>query len=251
MHKNFLMIIIVISLSILFTGCGEEKKTISYYEKKGTIIMGTNAQFSPFESYEDEKIVGFDIEIAQKIAQKIGVELVIEDMNFNTLIDALNQEKIDFILAGMTITDDRKEKVDFSNPYYSSGQVIMTMNTNSQINTKADLVNKRIGVQIGTTGAIEAAKIEGVKISEYNTALASIMDMKVNNLDAIIFDLEPCKNFALINPDIKIIEELLTKEDYAIGVRKYETELQTVINQVLDEMKNSGEYNELINKYFK
>lgn len=251
MKKIFPIIITLVFLSIALTGCTEEKKTISDYKKKGTITMGTNAQFPPFEAYNDERIVGFDIEIAQKIAQKLDVELIIEDMSFNTLIDALNQEKVDFILAGMTITDDRKEKVDFSNPYYSSGQIIIVMNTNSQINTKADLINKRIGVQTGTTGAVEATKIEGAKISEYNTVLASIMDMKINNLDAIIFDLEPSKDFAVKNPDIRIIEELLTKEDYAIAVRKQEVELQMAINEVLDEMKNNGEYNELINKYFK
>lgn len=247
--NRFLALITIASIFISTTGCNKNTKTINDYKKSGKIIMGTNAQFPPFEYYENEEIIGIDKEIAQKIAEKLDIELVVEDINFSALLDSLNKEKVDFVLAGMTITDDRKTIVDFSNPYYTTGQCIITMNTNTSVNSITDLVNKKIGIQEDTTGEKEASKIEGAIISKYNTVLGAIMDMKSGNLDAIIFDLEPAKKFAEQNPDIKVIDELLTQEDYGVSVRKGETELLSLINEVLKDMKDDGEYDKMIKRY--
>lgn len=246
-------LILAVSLCIglvSISGCGSKAKTLEDYKKVGKITMGTNAQFPPFEYYENEKITGFDVELSQKVADKLGVELKIEDMNFSGLLNALSSSKIDFVAAGMTVNEERKKSVDFSDGYYESSQVIIVMKDNTAIKGKADLANKKIGVQIGTTGADEAKKIEGVTPVEYNAGFAAVMDMKNGKLDAVVLDYEPSKNFVAQNADIKLLDENLTNEQYAIAVRKGETELQTAINDVIKEMKANGEYDALIQKYF-
>ncbi len=245
--RKFFTIIIIICILMSIVGCGKKTKQISDYKKKGKIIMGTNAQFPPFEYYKDENIVGFDIEIATKIAEKLEIELAVEDMNFDSLPSALEKEKIDFVLAGMTITNERKEKLNFSNSYYKSGQTIITMSNNEEINNKESLIGKKIGIQVGTTGEEEARKVDKATIFEYNTPLAAIMDLKSGNIDAVIYDLEPAKNFVSQNPDIKIVNNLLTEEEYAIAVRKEDVELLEFINEVIEEVKNDKE---LEKRYF-
>lgn len=242
------LLIIIISLSI--TACSNKNNDIESYQKKGTISVGTNAQFPPFEFYPNDKIAGFDIELAQIIADKLNVKLVVEDMNFNSLIDAINKNKIDLIISAMTITPERQSKVNFSNPYYTSNQSIMVMDKNENIKAIEDLKNKKIGIQTGTTGEQIASKIEGVEIFKYNTALAAIMDMKSANIDAIVYDLEACKKFKENNPSIKIIDVQFDKEQYGIAVRKDDIELLNLINEVLEEIKSNGQYEQLIKKYF-
>ena len=144
-------------------GCGKDAANNSSNNQgaadgKKIIVMGTNAEFPPFEYREGEKVVGFDVEIAKKIAEKLGAELQIEDMTFDGLIPALEAGKIDFIAAGMSITEERKKNVDFSNGYYKASQVIITLKDNTEINGPEDLENKTIGVQLGTTGDEEAQK---------------------------------------------------------------------------------------------
>lgn len=242
------LLVMIISLSI--TACSNKNNGIESYQKKGTISVGTNAQFPPFEFYPNDKIAGFDIELAQIIADKLNVKLVVEDMNFNSLIDAINKNKIDLIISAMTITPERQSKVNFSNPYYTSNQSIMVMDKNENIKAIEDLKNKKIGIQTGTTGEQIASKIDGVEIFKYNTALAAIMDMKSTNIDAIVYDLEACKKFKENNPSIKIIDAQFDKEQYGIAVRKDDTELLNLINEVLEEIKANGQYEQLIKKYF-
>lgn len=240
-------IAISISFVIFITGCASKAHAIDNYKKKNYITVGTNAQFPPFEFYENEKIIGFDMEISQKIADKLGVKLEIKDMSFNSLIDSLEREQIDFICSSMSITESRRQKVNFSNPYYSSGQAVM-VNNNSIVNI-SDLKNKKIGVQSGTTGELKAMEIEGAVISNYNTALAAIMDMKAGNIDAVIFDLEPSKKFVIGNSGITILDELITQEKYAVAVSKKNEQLLSIVNEVLAELKSNGEYDRLVEKY--
>lgn len=254
MKRNFnkkLVIAMTLCIGILsLSGCSEKSKTLEDYKSAGKIVMGTNAQFPPFEYHDKDEITGFDVEISKKIADKIGVKLVIEDMNFEGLISALNSKKIDFIAAGMTVTEDKKKNVDFSQGYYNSTQAIIVMKDNTQIKGKADLENKKIGAQIGTTGKTEADKIKGATVSPYDAGYMAVMDMQNGKLDAVVLDLEPSKNLALANSDIMVLDEVLTEEEYAIALRKGETELQSIINEVLSEMKENGEYEQLKNKYF-
>lgn len=248
--KKLLELISIIILSVLFASCSNKTNTIESYQKKGILSVGTNAQFPPFEFYSNDKVVGFDMELAQIIADKLNVKLVIEDMNFNNLIDSLNKNKIDLIISSMAITQERQNKVNFSNPYYTSKQAIMVVDKDESIKSIEDLKNKKIGVQSGTTGEQKASKIEGIKVSKYNTALSAIMDLKNSNIDAIIYDLAACEEFKETNPYIKIIDEYFDEEVYAVATRKDDTQLLDFVNQTINEIKSNGQYEQLTKKYF-
>jgi len=231
------------------TKTAKNAKSLDDYKSAGKITMGTNAEFKPFEYHEGGQVTGFDVEVSQMIADKLGVELVIEDMSFDGLVSALEAGKIDFIAAGMTVTEDKKQNVDFSNGYYNSTQSIIIMKDNTEIKGKDDLKNKKIGAQISTTGADEAKKIEGAVVTEYNSGPLAVMDLKNGKLDAVVLDLEPSKALAAQNDDITVLDEALTQEEYAIAIRKGETDLVNTVNEVISEIQSNGKYEELLNKY--
>jgi len=253
--KKIMSIVLMAMMILTLAGCGKGEGESAApgqgtSEGKKVIVMGTNAEFPPFEYREGEKVVGFDVEIAKKIAEKLGAELEIEDMSFDGLIPALEAGKIDFIVAGMSIMEDRKKNVDFSKGYYTASQVIITLKDNTEIKGPEDLKNKTIGVQLGTTGDEEAQKVEGAQVIQFNAAYAAIMDLQNGKLDAVVLDYEPARNFASQNDKIQILPVELTQEEYAIAVKKGNKELVDAINAVLEEMKESGEYDSLVNEYF-
>ncbi len=239
---------VCIGVTMIFTmsACGTKPDL----GNTGRLVMGTNAEFPPFEYKEGNQVVGFDVEIAKKVAQNMGMELVIEDMDFQGLIPALQTGKINFIAAGMTVTEDRKKNVDFSDGYYEASQVIIVHKDNTEITGPDQLVDKKLGVQMSTTGADEAKNIAGAKVTEFDKGIAAVMDLKNKKIDAVILDSEPSKIFAAQNPDIKILDTPLTQEQYAIAVPKGKEELLQKINETLKEMKENGEYDALIEAYF-
>lgn len=216
------------------------------------IIWGTNAAFAPFEMREGNDVIGIDAEIAQKIADKLGVELVVEDMEFDSLIAALQSGKIDFIAAGFTIKPDRQEKVLFTDTYFKAVQAVLVQDGNPDIKSYKDLEGKKIGVQIDTTGFYEAEEIEGAEVIQYNNGIEAVLDLSNGNIDAVIIDNLPAQILVESNPDLVILEfedKPFEDEEYAMAVRKEDTELQKVINEVLKELKDSGEIEALVNKY--
>ena len=216
------------------------------------IIMGTNAEFEPFEYRENgTDIVGFDVEIAQKIADKLGKELKIEDMAFDSLILALNSDKIDFIAAGMTATDERKTQVDFSDAYFKSKQAIIVKADNTTIQTADDLQGKNVGVQLGTTGDLFVSSTEGIaSVVQVPTGTQAVMDLKNGKIDAVVIDEEPAKKMTEGQSDLKLLEAPFIEEEYAIAIKKGNAELLESINATLTEMKNDGTYDEIYTKYF-
>lgn len=239
--KFFTTLFMLLAL-VVISGCGGNSGKY--------LTMGTNAEFPPFEYREGNKISGFDIEVAERIAKKAGKELKITDMSFDGLIPALQSQKIDMIVSGMSVTEERKKNVDFSEGYYKASQVIIVKSENNGVIGVDSLKGKTIGVQLGTTGDIEASKIEGADIKKYNAGFAAIMDLKNGKIDAVVLDYEPAYNFVKKNSDIKFAAENLTSEEYSIAVAKGNTELVNIINETLKEMKASGEYDELVKKYF-
>ena len=244
MKKNInvmsLMLIIVLSIGLI-SGCGS---------KKDVIIMGTNAEFPPFEYMEGNEIKGFDIEIAKKIAEDLGKELKIEIMEFDGLISALESGKVDFVIAGMTVDPERAEHVNFSQTYFDASQVIIVKADNDSIKSKEDLMGKKIGVQLGTTGEKEANNITDADVMSYDAGIAAIMDLANGKIDAVLIDSEPAKNFASKNDKIKILDEEFTVEQYAIGVGKENEDLLNSINEVITELKESGEFETIYNQFF-
>ncbi|MDY3818841.1 MAG: basic amino acid ABC transporter substrate-binding protein [Lachnospiraceae bacterium] len=232
--------------AMLVVGCGSKKSGMTVEE--GKLIMGTNAAFPPYEYYEGDTIVGIDAEIAQAIADELGLELVIEDMEFDGIIGAVTAGKVDMGLAGMTVTEDRLENVNFSDTYAHASQVVIVTN-DSEIATVDDLANKTVGVQLGTTGDIYAEDIEGVTLERYNKGFEAVQSLLTGKIDAVIIDEQPAKAFVSQNEGIKILEEKFTDEDYAAAIAKDNTELVEAVNKALASLKSSGKLDEIVAKY--
>lgn len=216
----------------------------------GVLTMGTNAEFPPYEFREGDKIVGIDAEIAQAIAEQMGMTLQIEDMSFDAIIPAVTSGKIDFGAAGMTVTEKRKESVDFSDTYATSTQVIIVKNE-SDIKNQEDLKNKLIGVQLGTTGDILVGDIEGATIERYNKGMEAVQSLTQGKVDAVVIDGATAEAFVSKNEGIKILEEKMSDEEYAIAVKKGNTELLENMNAAIKELKESGKLDEIVAKYIK
>ena len=214
------------------------------------LVMATNAEFPPYEYHDGGDIVGIDVEVAEAIAKKLGMTLEIEDIAFDSIIPELESGKADIGVAGMTVDEDRLKNVDFTEPYTTASQVII-VKEDSDIAGPDDLKGKYIGVQLGTTGDIYASDYEadGSTIERYNKGFEAVQAMQQGKIDAVVIDNEPAKVFVSQNEGIKILDEALTVEEYAIAIKKGNTELLDKINKALAELKESGELQAIIDKY--
>lgn len=228
----------------------EETESAEAEAACGVLTMATNAEFPPYEYHDGGEIVGIDVEIAGAIAEKLGMTLEIEDIAFDSIIPEVDSGKADIGVAGMTVNEDRLKNVDFSDPYTTASQVII-VKEDSEIAGPDDLAGKYIGVQLGTTGDIYASDYEadGSTIERYNKGFEAVQAMLQGKIDAVVIDLEPAKVFVSENEGIKILDEALTVEEYAIAVKKGNTELVEKINGALAELKDSGELQAIIDKY--
>lgn len=227
----------------------EAEETEAAAESKGTLVMATNAEFPPYEFHDGGEIVGIDVEIAAAIAKELGMDFEVEDIAFDSIIPEVQSGKADFGAAGITVTEDRKQSVDFSDTYATATQVIIVKEDNTEIETPDDLVGKTIGVQLGTTGDIYASDIEDATIEQYNKGFEAVQALSQNKIDAVIIDGEPAKVFVSENEGLKILDEAFTTEEYAICVKKGNTELLEDINTAIANLKESGELQEIVDKY--
>lgn len=216
----------------------------------GTLVMATNAEFPPYEYHDGGEIVGIDAEIAAAIAAELGMELEIEDIAFDSIILEVTSGKADMGLAGMTVTEERLNNVDFSDTYTEAAQVIIVSET-SDITGPDGLEGKTVGVQLGTTGDLYASDITDVVMERYNKGFEAVQALTQNKIDAIVIDREPAKVFVAENKGLKILDEAFTVEEYAIAVKKGNTELLEKINTALADLKASGELQKIIDKYIK
>ena len=221
----------------------------------GTVIMSTNAGFEPFEYMEGDEYKGIDIEIANKIAEKMGQTLEIHNVEFKTVITEVQSGKAQFAAAGISITDERKEQVDFSDTYFVATQSIIVLK-DSDIKSRTDLEGKKVGVQEGTTGDEFCKNEDGssdIQVGEtvrYNTGMEAVADLIKGRIDAVVIDDFPAtKLVERYSDNVVKLEDALTQEDYAITVKKGDTETLKVINEVLKEMKENGELDALIDQY--
>ena len=209
----------------------------------GTLVMATNAEFPPYEYYEDGDIVGIDVEIAKAIAAKLGMELQIEDMAFDAIIPAVTSGKADFGAAGMTVTEERQRSVEFTDTYANSNQVAI-VKEDSDITGSDALAGKIIGVQLGTTGDALATEIKDATVERYNKGLEAVQSLTQGKIDAVVIDQATAEAFVKKTEGIKILEE-----EYAIAIKKGNMELVEKMNEAIKELKEEGKIDEIVAKY--
>lgn len=219
--------------------------------KEGTLTMATNAYFPPYEYYDGQDIIGIDADIAKAIADKMGLELKIEDMEFDSIITAVSTGKADLGLAGMTVTPDRQKNVDFSDTYANGVQVII-VKEDSTIAKPDDLKGKKIGVQLSTTGDLTATDEFGKdSVVQYNKGNDAVMALTQGQVDAVIIDNEPAKSYVEANKGLKILDTEFLNEDYAACISKDNAGLTKAVNKALAELKADGTLQKIVDKYIK
>ena len=217
----------------------------------GTLVMATNAEFEPYEYHEGDDIVGIDADIAKAIADKLGLKLEIQDMEFNSIITAVQSGKADLGLAGMTVTDERKQSVDFTDSYATGIQSVI-VKEGSSIKSIDDLKGKKIGVQLATTGDIYAKDDFGEEnVEEYNKGADAVMALTSGKIDAVIIDNQPAKAFVKTTDGLQILDTDYVQEDYAAAIQKGNTDLLNAVNGALKELKEDGTIQKILDKYIK
>ena len=269
--------LIIASLMLITLCCG----FASCNKDENVLVMATNAAFPPYEYLEGDKFVGIDVEIAQAIADKLGMELQIEDVEFGSIIGGVVEGKYDMGMAGMTVTEERKQSVNFSNTYATGIQVIIVKDGSSitslddifEFNADGDPValknpDLKVGVQQDTTGDIysssdisgwgfcdveEDGTVTTDRVVRYKTGADAVEALKTDKVNMVIIDNEPAKSFVAANEGIHILDgdNEYAVEDYAICIAKENTELLEKINKALDELKKDGTIDKIVSKYIK
>lgn len=216
----------------------------------GKLIMSTNAAFPPYEMTTDSgEFEGIDIETAQAIADKLGLELQIDDMDFDAALLAVQQGKSDMVMAGVTVTDERQNVMDFTDSYATGIQSII-VKEDSDIASVDDLAGKKIGTQRGTTGYLYCSDDFGDEnVVAYDNGLTAVQMLNNGQVDCVVIDNAPAKEFVAANPGLKLLDTAYVEESYAIGVGKGNTELKDAINTALEELKADGTLQAIVDKY--
>ena len=217
---------------------------------EGVLTMSTNAAFPPYEmTADDGSFEGIDIEVAGAIADKLGLELQVDDMDFDAALLAAQTGKSDMVMAGVTVTEDRQTVMDFSNTYANGIQVVIVPE-DSAIATIDDLQGKMIGVQRGTTGDSYCSDDFGEdNVIKYDNGLTAVQALNNGQVDAVVIDTAPAQEFVEANPGLKILDTEYANEEYAIGVAKGNTQLLDAINGALAELTEDGTIQAIVDKY--
>ena len=257
--KKFVALLLAILMVASLCACGQ-KDTGSDLQTvtKGKLTMSTNAQFPPYESvaddgkgYEGTGFEGIDIEIAYALAQKLGLELVVDDMDFDSALSAVQTGKSDIVAAGVTVTPERQNTMSFTDSYANGVQVVI-VKEGSDIKSIDDLEGKKIGTQRGTTGYLYCSDDFGEDaVVAYDNGLTAVQALNNGQVDAVVIDNEPAKAYVESNPGLKILDTSYAEEDYAIGMNKSNTALLEAVNAALEELKADGTLQSIVDKYIK
>lgn len=216
---------------------------------EGVLVMATNAYFPPYEYYDGNNIVGIDVDIAQAVADKLNLKLQVQDMEFDSIITAVQTGKADIGLAGMTVTPDREKSIAFSDSYATGIQSVI-VRADSNIKKLDDLKDKKIGVQLGTTGDIYASDDFGEKnVEKYNKGNDAVMALTQGKIDAVIIDNEPAKSYVAATKGLTILDTEYAVEDYAAAINKKNTKLLDAVNGALKELKDDGTLQSIVDQY--
>jgi len=249
--KPAIVLLLAAMLAIpLVTGCGGISGQTLH---PGKLTMGSDMFYPPFETMEGTKAVGFDVDLAQAIAGKLGVTLDVIPTAWGEIVGGLKTKKYDIIMSAMTITPDREKQINFSNPYIVSDQSLAVA-SNSKIKSVADLKGKTVGVQIGTTGQSKAEELQptaGIKkIEKFDSILVAFEALEQGKIDAIINDYPINMYISGQRGKTKVVAQIKTNEQYGIGVRKDNTALLASINKALKAVQDDGTYATIYKKWF-
>ena len=254
MKKFLTMALALIMVLGLFAACGNSGSNELKTVEKGKLIMSTNAAFPPYEMTTDAGgYEGIDVEIAGEIAKKLGLELQIDDMDFNAAQLAVQQGKSDICMAGLSVTDDRKLVMDFSESYATGIQVVI-VKEGSDV-TMDNLGEKMIGCQMGTTGYIYASDTPENggygedHVTAFDDGIAAVQALMNGQVDCVIIDNAPAQEFVKANPGLTLLEGTWVEEDYAIGFAKGNTAMVEAVNNALKELIADGTVQKIIDKY--
>ncbi len=240
--KKGFKIFVLLSSFFLVVGCNN---------KKNELVLVTEAGFSPYEYYQDGKITGVDIEIASIIAERLNKKLVVKDMSFDFLINEVKSGKADFGAAGISITEERKKEVDFTEEYTVSNQVVVIKKDSDIVNFD-DLKFKKIAVQLGTVADIYVSKnYKQATAIRHKKYLSAVEDVKSGKADCLIMDDLPAREIVKANNDLKIIDKVLFQDKYGMIVKKGNDKLKNEINKILKELNDDGTIDKLILKHSK
>ena len=216
----------------------------------GKLTMSTNAAFPPYEmTTDDGGFEGIDVEIAEAIAAELGLELQIDDMDFDAALLAAQEGKSDMVMAGVTVSEERMKVMNFSNPYSTGVQVIIVPE-DSEIATVADLAGHMIGTQRGTTGNIYCEDDFGAEnVTTYDNGLTAVQALNNGQVDCVVIDSAPAQEFVKANPGLKILDTEYVTEDYAIGISKENTALLDAVNAALAKLQADGTVQAIVDKY--
>lgn len=278
MKKFAMLLAALLLMSTLFAACGDSKDTGSGASQPGgaassseaageesaqsadtgdgdnTLVMATNAFFEPYEYYEGDDIVGIDAEVGKAIADKLGMDFEISDVDFDAIIPNVQSGKASMGMAGMTVTEDRQKNVNFTRSYATAVQVVIVPE-GSDIATIDDMAGKKIGVQQGTTGDIYcSAPVEEdgfgeENVTRYNKGTDAVMALLSGKVDCVVIDNEPAKAFVAANEGLKILDTAYAEEEYAICIAKDNEELLEKVDTALGELIDDGTVQKIVDKY--
>ena len=256
MKKIIAIVLAALMVCALFAGCGSKASSGLKTVESGKLIMATNAAFPPYEYIEGNEIVGIDAEIAGAIAEKLGLELQIDDMEFDSIIESVKGGKADIGLAGMTVTEERKEVVNFTASYATGVQSVI-VTEDSAIASVDDLFAEGamhvIGVQRNTTGDLYSTwDLEDAglaTVDRYSKGADAVQALITGKVDCVVIDNEPAKAFVAANTGLKILDTAYAVEDYAAAMSKDNTELYEAVNKALEELIADGTVASIVSKY--
>ncbi len=244
MKKIIALMLAIVLLATIFSGCTAkptDSSSDSATVEDGKLIMVTEAGFAPYEYYDGQNVVGVDVDIAKELAAIMGKELVIKDIAFDSIIPEINSGKADLGAAGMSITSERLEEVDFTIEYATSKQVIVVKKDNTTIKNPEDINGKKVAVQLGTVADLVLTDdYPDCTLIQQKKYLAAAEDVKSGKADCIVMDALPAEELVKANPELIILEKELFIDKYGMAVRKGNTELLEQVNEVLQKLMDEG-----------
>ena len=247
--KKFWTVLMCAAMTLSMAACGSDSASAKNDDK---IYVGTEAGFAPYEYMSGDQVVGVDMDIAQAIADALGKELVIKNMDFDGALNAVQQGQVDFVAAGVSVDEERQKVMDFSHNYVDSSDVVIVNASADTVKTNEDIADKIVGVQQGNIADIWMTNnYPDAQVKRYTKFVQAAEDLKNNKIDAIVMDLYPAQELVATNPELKILDEEnpVFVDQYAIVVKKGNQELLDQINEVIDQLIADGKIEEFTAKH--